>query len=92
MVSRLVTDFNKKIHLKKIDMKKTLGIVLVAIGIAMMVYTGFNYVTTEKVVDLGPIEINAEKSHNVQWPPIVGLVLIVGGIVIIVLDKKKILS
>ena len=73
-------------------MKKTLGIVLVAIGIAMMVYTGFNYVTTEKVVDLGPIEINAEKSHNVQWPPIVGLVLIVGGIVIIVLDKKKILS
>jgi uncharacterized membrane protein YidH (DUF202 family) len=73
-------------------MKKTLGIVLVAIGIIMMIYTGFNYVTTEKVVDLGPIEINAEKSHNVQWPPIVGLVLIVGGIVIIVLDKKKILS
>lgn len=73
-------------------MKKTLGIVLVVIGIIMMVYTGFNYVTTEKVVDLGPIEINAEKSHNVQWPPIVGVVLIVGGAVIIVLDKKKILS
>jgi uncharacterized membrane protein YidH (DUF202 family) len=73
-------------------MKKTLGIVLVAIGIVMMVYTGFNYVTTEKVVDLGPIEINAEKSHNVQWPPIVGLVLIVGGIVVIVLDKKKVFS
>lgn len=73
-------------------MKKTLGIVLVVIGIIMMVYTGFNYVTNEKVVDLGPIEINAEKSHNVQWPPIVGLVLIVSGTVIIVLDKKKILS
>jgi uncharacterized membrane protein YidH (DUF202 family) len=73
-------------------MKKTLGIVLVAIGIVMMVYTGFNYVTTEKVVDLGPIEINAEKSHNVQWPPIVGLVLIVGGVVVIVLDKKKVFS
>jgi uncharacterized membrane protein YidH (DUF202 family) len=73
-------------------MKKTLGIVLVVIGIIMMVYTGFNYVTTEKVVDLGPIEINAEKSHNVQWPPIVGVLLIVGGAVIIVLVKKKILS
>ncbi len=71
-------------------MKRTLGIVLVVIGIIMMVYTGFNYVTKEKVVDLGPIEINAEKSHNVQWPPIVGLVLIVGGIIVIVLDKKKI--
>lgn len=73
-------------------MKKTLGIALIAIGIMMMVYTGFNYVTNEKVVDLGPIEINAKKSHNVQWPPIVGLVLIVGGIAVIVIDKKKLLS
>lgn len=69
-------------------MKKTLGIVLIAIGIAMIVYTGFNFITKEKVVDLGPIEINAEKSHTVQWPPFVGVVLIVGGIVVMVIDKK----
>ncbi len=69
-------------------MKKTLGIVLVAIGIIMVIYTGFNYVTREKVVDLGPIEINAQKNHTVKWPPIVGLVLIVGGITVLVLDKK----
>ncbi|MBK7408561.1 MAG: hypothetical protein IPJ40_11185 [Saprospirales bacterium] len=73
-------------------MKKKLGIVLAVIGIIMMIYTGFNYVTTEKVIDLGPIELNAEKTHNVQWPPIVGLVLIVGGTVLIFFDKKKILS
>lgn len=69
-------------------MKKTLGIVLIAIGIAMIVYTGFNFITKEKVVDLGPIEINAEKSHTVRWPPFVGVVLIVGGIVVMVIDKK----
>jgi len=73
-------------------MKKTIGIVLIVIGVIMMVYTGFNYVTKEKVVDLGPIEINAEKSHSVQWPPVIGLVLIVGGILVVVLEKKKILS
>ena len=55
----------------------------------MLIYTGFNYVTKEKVVDIGPIEINAEKNHTVKWPPIVGLVLIVGGIAIIALDRKK---
>lgn len=69
-------------------MKKTLGIVLIAIGVLMMVYTGFNYVTNEKVIDLGPIEINAEKSHTVQWPPIVGIIFIVGGIVVIAIDRK----
>ncbi len=69
-------------------MKKTLGIILIAVGVIMMVYTGFNYITKEKVVDLGPIEINAEKSHTIQWTPIAGMILIVGGIVVIALDKK----
>lgn len=55
----------------------------------MIVYTGFNYVTTEKVVDLGPIEINAEKNHPVQWSPIVGVLLIVGGIAVVMLNKKN---
>lgn len=55
----------------------------------MIAYTGFNYVTTEKVVDLGPIEINKEKNHFVQWPPIVGVVLIIGGVVLLVFDKKS---
>lgn len=73
-------------------MKKTLGIVLIVIGIIMLAYTGFNYVTTEKVVDIGPIEINAQRNHRVNWPPVAGLVLIVSGVIIVALDKKKILS
>lgn len=67
---------------------RPLGIVLSIIGIVMIIYTGFNYVTTEKVVDLGPIKINAEKNHPVQWSPIVGIALLVGGIVIVLIDKK----
>jgi uncharacterized membrane protein YidH (DUF202 family) len=67
---------------------KTLGIALIIIGIVMMIYTGFNYVTTEKVVDLGSIKINKEKNHFVQWPPIVGTILLIGGIAVIVLDKR----
>lgn len=70
-------------------MKKTLGIVLIIIGIIMIAYTGFNFVTSEKVVDIGPIEINKQQNHRVNWPPVAGLILIVGGIVVIVLDKKK---
>lgn len=71
-------------------MQKPLGIVLIIIGVIMIIYTGFNYVTTEKVVDLGPIKINAEKNHPVQWSPIVGVVLLVGGIVVMVTGKKSV--
>jgi len=69
-------------------MQKSIGIALIVIGVLMVIYTGFNYVTTEKVVDLGPLKINAEKNHPVQWSPIVGAVLLVGGIVVMVTGKK----
>ena len=69
-------------------MKKPIGFVLVVLGIIMIAYTGFNYVTTEKVVDLGPLQINQKKNHSVKWPPIIGAVLLVGGIVVLVFSKK----
>jgi drug/metabolite transporter (DMT)-like permease len=67
---------------------KKLGIVLAAIGMIMMIYTGFNFVTKEKMVDLGPIEINKQTNHPVQWSPIIGAILLVGGIVVFVGSKK----
>ena len=63
---------------------KGIGIALLVIGILMTLYTGFNYVTTEKVVDIGPIQINKEQNHPVQWTPIVGVIIIVfGGFLVI---------
>ena len=56
--------------------KRNLGIVLLGIGILMMLYTGFTYITKEKVVDVGPIEINKSEKHPVRWSPIVGAVLL----------------
>jgi hypothetical protein len=67
---------------------KALGIILIVIGGLMMAITGFNYVTEEKVVDLGPLEINKEKNHPVQWSPIVGGILFIGGIVALAVRKK----
>ena len=67
---------------------KTIGFMLTIFGLVMIIYTGFNYVTTEKVVDLGPIQINAEKNHPLQWSPILGGVLLVGGIIVLANSKK----
>lgn len=75
--------------------KKTLGIGLIIaigliiVGIIMTIYTGFNYVTTEKVAEIGPIIINKEKNHPIQWTPIIGVLIIVGGIFIIGRSRMK---
>lgn len=63
---------------------RTLGIAITIIGIIMLLYNGFNYVTTEKIVDFGPIQINKEVSHPIKWSPIAGGILIITGIVLII--------
>ena len=68
---------------------KNLGIVLLVIGIVMMLFTGFTYVTKKNVVDIGPVEINKEESHPVSWSPIVGGVLVIAGIVLVVSGRKR---
>ena len=69
-------------------MQKIIGIAIIILGIVMIAYTGFNIVTTKKVVDLGSIEINQKTNHPTQWSPIVGGVLIIGGIMVIAIERK----
>lgn len=52
-------------------------------------YTGFKYATKEKVVAIGDLQISIEKKYPVKWSPAVGAVLLIGGIIIIAVDKKK---
>jgi uncharacterized membrane protein YidH (DUF202 family) len=64
------------------------GIALVILGIMMFVYTGIDFVTNKRVVDIGPIKIDKEENHPIQWSPVVGVVLIVGGIVLVLRGRK----
>ena len=72
-------------------MKPTIiiAIILIALGIAALAYQGITYTTREKVVDLGPIQVTAEKTKTFPLPPIVGAIAIVGGIVLLVMGSKK---
>jgi len=65
------------------------GIVLVIFGILMMAYTGIDFITKKRVVDIGPIKIDKEENNPVQWSPIVGVVLIIGGIVVVLRGRKE---
>lgn len=66
-----------------------MAIILIALGISALAYEGFTYTTKEKVVDLGPIQVMAEKTKTLPIPPIVGAVALVGGIALLVMGSKK---
>jgi uncharacterized membrane protein len=68
---------------------KTLGMVLLVIGIVMLIWSGFSYTKREKVVDAGPIHITADKEKTVNWPPYAGGILAIGGIALLFASKKN---
>jgi len=72
-------------------MKPTMliGIILIVVAVLAFTYQGINYTTREKVVDLGPLHMTAEKTRTLPLPPIVGGVALVGGIVLLVMGSRK---
>jgi hypothetical protein len=66
-----------------------MGIILIVIGIIAFAYQGITYTTREKVIDLGPIQVSADKTKTFPLPPIVGGIALVGGIVLLVMGGKK---
>lgn len=70
-------------------MNRTIALVMIILGIIMLVWTGFTYTQKEKLVDAGPIQISADKQKSVNWPPYVGGIILVAGVVILTTSKKR---
>jgi len=67
---------------------KIIAIALLIIGVVMLIWTGFTYTKKEKIVDAGPIQISADKQKSVNWPPYAGGILVIGGVILLVANKK----
>ena len=70
-------------------MNKVLGLILVAAGLAGLVWGGISYTTREKVIDLGPIEATREKKHNIPFTPLASTVAIAGGVALLVMGRHN---
>jgi uncharacterized membrane protein HdeD (DUF308 family) len=68
---------------------RTLGIVLIVVGILMFIFTGFNYQTEKRVADIGPIKIDKTENHSVGWPMYAGGLAVLAGIVVLLISRKN---
>lgn len=74
---------------KETAVKRTLGVILIVVGVFGLAWGGFTYTTQEKIVDIGPIHATRNDTHNVPLPPIAGAVTLVGGIFLLVAGRKE---
>ena len=69
-----------------------LGIALIALGVIAFAYQGITYTTREKVVDLGPIKITADKEKRIPQSPVLGGLALAGGVVLVVVASRRRMS
>jgi len=67
---------------------KTLGVILIVLGLIGLVWGGFTYTTRETVVDIGPIHATRDKTHNILLPPLAGALALIGGIALVLVRRK----
>jgi hypothetical protein len=65
------------------------GIALVVLGALALAYQGINYTRQKDVVDLGSIHVTTETQERIPLPPVLGGVVLAGGIVLLAVGARK---
>ena len=66
-----------------------LGALLILAGVIALSLGGFSFTTRDKVAEVGPVEVAAQRRPPVPLPPLLGGLAIVGGVVLIVVSSRK---
>ena len=65
------------------------GVVLIVLGVLALAYQGITYTSKEKVVDVGPLKVEAEREKTIPLPPVLGGAAIVAGIVLVFASRRR---
>lgn len=65
------------------------GIVLIVLGILSFAYQGISVTTQKKVVDVGPIHATKDEKHTLPLPPVIGGVLLIGGVALLLTGQRS---
>jgi uncharacterized membrane protein len=66
-----------------------IGVVLVLLGAAALLWPKISYTQRETLVDVGPVNVTADTKKSVPLSPILGGVVLAGGVVLLVVGVRK---
>jgi hypothetical protein len=66
-----------------------LGILFLVIGMIIILFSSFYFLSADKIVDLGSVKMIKENNLAHQWYPISGIAFLVSGSVLLLLNKEN---
>ena len=71
------------------ELRKIVGVALIALGLVALAYQGITYTSRETVIDIGPIHATADREKTLPLSPVLGVVAVAGGVVLLVAGMRK---
>ena len=68
---------------------KLIGIALVILGVISLVYGGIHYKDQKTVLEVGDFKATATEQKTIPISPIVGVISLIGGIALIMFDRRR---
>jgi hypothetical protein len=65
------------------------GVLLILLGVAALVYQGVTYTSRETVLDIGPLHATADRQKTLPLPPLLGVVTVAGGVVLLIAGARR---
>ena len=65
------------------------GVVLIVLGVLALVYQGISYTKRDTIIDIGPVHATAERQKTLPLPPVLGALMLIGGVVMVVAGGRS---
>jgi len=65
------------------------GALLILAGVIMFSVGGLSFRSKERVAEVGPVEVTAERKRSVAVPPVLAGLAVIGGLVLIVATRRR---
>ena len=69
--------------------RQVVAILLIVIGLVSLIWGGVSWTREETVLDLGPIEATTRERETIPVPPILGGLLLAGGVGLLLTGRRR---
>ena len=66
-----------------------IGIILIVLGVAGLIYGGITYTSSKNVVEVGSMRVSVDEERQIPLSPIAGAVAVAAGVVLIVVGRRQ---
>ena len=68
---------------------RTIGVILIVLGIVAFVWGGVFWTDRDTVIDAGPLQVQTAEREGFALPPILGGIALVGGIILLLVPQRR---